>query len=108
MEIELTVDCREITDFNDFMCSISRIVVGLTQSETEKWILSLHSNRNRSFAKDNDAWKKAISAFVNSFDILKVKLLFTGKRKLVFGSKGCSFMDTHHHWWNDCWKIPFY
>ena len=108
MEIGLTVDCREITDFDDFMCSVSRIIAGLTQSETEKWILSLEANRQRSFAKDRDSWEKAVSVFMTSFKTFNVELLFAEEWKYVFGSKGSSFMNAHHKWWNDCWAIPFY
>ena len=108
MEIALTVDCREITDFTDFMCSISRIIVGLTQSETEKWILSLHANAHRSFAEDQGSWEKAVSTFMKSLKTLNVTLLFAGKWKYAFGSEECSFLDTHHEWWNDCWQMDFY
>ena len=108
MEIGLTVDCREITDFNEFMCSISRIIVGLAQSETEKWILSLQANQHRSFGKNRDSVEQAVSAFMSSHKTLNVELLFAGEWKYVFGSSGCSFMDKHRDWWNDCWKIDFY
>ena len=108
MEIALTVDCREITDFNDFICSISQIIVGLTQSETKKWIFSLEANRHRSFLKDRDSWDLAISAFITSHKPLNVELLFVGEWDYVFGSKGCSILETHKHWWNDCRRMHFY
>ena len=108
MEIGLTVDCREITDFNDFMCSISRIIVAMAQSETEKWILSLEANQHRSFEMDQDSMEEAVSAFVNSYKTLDIKVLFAGEWKYVFGSNSCCYMNAHRDWWNDCWKIDFY
>ena len=107
MEIGLTVDCREIADFNNFMCSISRIMVGMVQSETKKWILSLDAHYERSFDMDRDSWEQAVASFMTSYETLNLQLLLSGKWKLVFGSAGCSFMDAHRHWWNDCWKIDF-
>ena len=107
MEIGLTVDCREITDFDDFMCSISRIMVGLNQSATEKWILSLHANRHRSFEMVKESMEPAVSAFMTSFKTMNVEILLSGEWKYVFGSRGSSFMDAHRDWWNDFWKIDF-
>ena len=108
LEIGLTVDCREITDFNDFMCSVSQIMVGMAQSQTAKWILSLDANCHRSFEMDQESWERAVSVFMTSYKNLNVRLLLSGKWKLVFGSEGCCIMDTHRDWWNDCWKIDFY
>ena len=108
MEIGLTVDCREITDFEDFMCSISRIMIGLAQSKTEKWILSLHANRHRSFEMDQHSMKQVVSALIASYKNLNVELLFAGEWKYVFGNKGCCFLDAHHDWWNDCWQSDSY
>ena len=102
MEIGLTVDCREIEDIDDFMCSISQIMVAMTQSKTEKWILSLEPDRHRSFEMDQESWEKAVSVLMTSYKTVNVKLLFVGEWKLVFGSEGCSFMNTHRDWWNDC------
>ena len=108
MEIGLTVDCREITDFDDFMCSVSRIIAGLTQFETEKWMLSLDANQHRSFAMDQVSMAQAVSALMTSYKNLNVELLFAGEWDYMFGSKGVSILDAHRDWWNDCWKIDFY
>ena len=103
LEIGLHLDCSEIDDLADFMCSISKLIIALSGSQTKQWMVTL--KRHQQY--DLDPMTTALRELISSYPRLDIKLLQQSQSTLVVGNAGCKVLP-HRHWWNDGQNTSFY
>lgn len=103
LEIALDVDVRELTDTEEFLCNISRIISGLALSDIDKWILcvdAVHTTEQQHF--DWAPMKSGIISLLGSQPGMQlVKKTDIG---FVIAKRG-HLMSRHEQWWHKGLRI---
>ena len=98
LEIALHLDCSEISDLEDFMCNISKILMVISGSRIKQWMLTLEQHQKYSFKQIAKVLRKFIRSYlVSGFDI---KILHRSSATLIVGNSRCTALS-HRRWWND-------
>ena len=98
MEIALNVDTWEISNAEEFMCSISRIIQAVGMSDIKEWIICVEATEHKR-EPQFFAWseiKVALDDLLQSLQV-KVTLLKGTKEGFVVGND--SKMKRHDKWW---------
>ena len=107
MEVALSVDVREISSAEDFVCSISKIVHVLGISDIEEWIICVDANWGSmgQHVFDWEPMKLILEEFVES-EAFHVSLITGSNRSFVIGN--APGMISHERWWTQPIRVAYY
>ena len=98
MEIALNVDVQEISNAEEFVCSISRIIQVLGISDIDQWLIcaDAHHGKTGQHYFDLDQMKTAFGSLVDSLTF-ETRILRATRTLFVVGNG--TQMERHSMWW---------
>ena len=107
MQITLNVDVREITNKEEFVCSIAKIIHVLGISDIEEWIIRVDANCGWSERQvfDWEPMELTLEDFIKS-NSFRASLLKTTDRSFVIGNVPGMIM--YERWWRQPVDIAYY
>ena len=108
MEIALCVDVREISDKEEFLCGISKIIQVLGLCDIEDWLICVDAHCGvrpvRGETNDLDSMEISLKDYVQSCPGT-VMLRKATKNGFIIGNG--SRMERHTMWWQRGYKVPY-
>ena len=101
-EIALDVDVREISNAEELLCGITRIIHALGMCNIEEWMICVDAHCRQRF--DWDPMEKSLRELVKSC-LLTITVRGNAKRFII--SKDCT-KYRHSKWWQRGLVIPYY
>ena len=109
MEIALCVDVREISDKEEFLCGISKIIQVLGLCDIEDWLICVDAHcgvrPDRGETFDLDSMGSSLKDYVQ-FCPGTVMLRKATKNEFIIGNG--SIMERHTIWWQRGFFVPYY
>lgn len=108
LEIALKVDVREISNADEFMCNISRIIQVLGISDIDQWILCVDANCDHAEQRQSLHWntmKMVVKDLVDSLNF-STRILRGTERGFVIGT-GLNVVR-HAMWWQRGQPFTYY
>ena len=88
LDIGLQINHKDITDMEEFVCLLSKILRTLSESEIEVWRVKLEPSSN-DHEKDFNPLVKAIRAFIAEYDGEGIRMKMKRRRSLLIGNWEC-------------------